>query len=247
MKIAVVGAKGRVGKAVVAVAKERGHDVWEIDKRFRQKAGCECDADGREKSHKEKSTSGVEMERKICPKENGVDEICEKMGKIDVVIDFSAPDATTFVTELCRKAHASLVSGVTGLNFEQEEALCRLGREVAIVRKNNFAPGAQTLEEICRLIATKHPEWDCDIVETHRRGKADSPSGTAKSVAYEISKIRGGFRAVTVHSLRSGGQFGRHEVVWGAENECVTIIHQAFGVKCFALGAVQEAEKLGKK
>lgn len=167
--------------------------------------------------------------------------------KIDVAIDFSSPSALPFTAEFCKTHRCGLVYGVTGLSFEQEQLLAELGKTTPIVRQSNFSQGAKLLVEIAEIVARARPDWDCDVVEIHRKGKADSPSGTAKCLAYRLSEARGSFSATEVHALRSGTEFGTHTVIFGGNGESLTITHRAESVEIFARGALEEAEKLAKK
>lgn len=164
--------------------------------------------------------------------------------KVDVAIDFSATSALPQTVEFCKLHNCDLVYGVTGLNFEQEQMLATLGKSVTVIRRANFSEGAKLLEKIAIIAARELKNWDCDVVEVHRRGKQDSPSGTAKNLVYELSNARGSFSATTATSIRSGTEFGTHAVIFGGEGESLTITHRAQSVEVFAKGALDEAEKL---
>ena len=159
---------------------------------------------------------------------------------VDVVIDFSTPEATESVCDFCCKHHCPLVSGVTGRNKEQKEILEETGRSVTVKESANFSVGMQQMYALCQTLAKLG--WDTEIVETHRKGKLDSPSGTAKQLACEITQ--NGTRKVTIHSLRAGSNFGTHEVIFATEGESLTLTHRAENVQIFALGAIKCAEEL---
>ena len=165
--------------------------------------------------------------------------------KIDVVIDFSTAMATMDVCEFCKQHHCALVSGVTGRNEEQQALIDQLSKQLPVVCKSNFSQGVDMLHRICEIVARQLHDWDCEIVEIHRRGKLDAPSGTAKSLAATVARQKS-FKHVTTHALRCGSNFGRHEVVFATNGESLTLTHQAENVDIFALGAIIEAEKLTK-
>jgi len=164
--------------------------------------------------------------------------------EIDAAIDFSAPEATEKVCGFCIEHGCPLVTGVTGRNASQDKLIDELKNHVTVIAENNFSKGIETLISLCRIAASQLKNWDAEIVETHRKGKADSPSGTAKSIAASIVETKGSFSAASVHSLRCGTNFGRHAVVFGGRGESLTLTHQAENVEIFALGAIEEAEKL---
>ena len=223
MVIAVFGAKGRVGARVSALAKERGHTVWELDKKTGARRN-EKEFVSDEKIHKNEKSETIN--------EN-----------VDVVIDFSVAEATKEVCEFCKAHRCPLVTGTTGRTPEQQTMIEDLKKVVKVTEKANFSKGYQLMEKICQLLAPLN--WDCDVVETHRKGKADCPSGTAKQLYKKL--LMGGTRTVCVHSLRSGSNFGRHEIVFGTNGESITIVHQAENVDIFARGALEEAEAMTMK
>lgn len=203
MKIAVFGAKGRVGSAVVRLAK--GHDVWQIDKDYEQN-----------------------------PLQN-----------VDVVIDFSLPSATKQVVDFCQAHRCPLVTGVTSRSQSDLQLVDQLSKQVTVVAQDNFSQGIALLTEICQHVAQKC-NWACEIVETHHQNKKDSPSGTAKMIASKVAKTGGEFCTVTIHSLRLGSNFGRHEIVFATQGESLTITHQAENVDIFAKGALKTALEVAK-
>ena len=234
MNIAVYGANGRVGSKVVEIAMQRGHTVTPID------------IENNKLSKKNQLTdipvykpSPMEYECCVCVAEES------KVNKIDVVIDFSTAAATQDVCNFCRLHNCALISGVTGRNEEQQQLIDCLSNELPVVCKSNFSVGVNMLHRLCEIVARELTDWDCEIVEIHRKGKLDSPSGTAKSLASTIAQQKN-FKRVTTHALRCGSNFGKHEIVFATNGESLTLTHQAENVEIFALGSVLECEKLLK-
>ncbi len=165
--------------------------------------------------------------------------------KIDAAIDFATAEATDEVVEFCKQKKCPLVLGTTGLNEAQQRKVDELKQSVAVIQKANFAEGIDMLYKLCELVS-KQLHWDCAVVETHRKGKKDAPSGTAKTLAAVIAENLGSFKSVETHSLRIGSNFGKHEVTFAANGESLTITHQAENVDIFALGAIKEAERIAE-
>lgn len=136
-----------------------------------------------------------------------------KEEQADVVIDFSLPQATEEVCRYCLLHRCPLVSGVTGRTPQQQKLIDDLSESVPVQAKSNFSRGIAAMRQVCRLLASLN--WDCEIVETHRKGKQDAPSGTAKTLGCDV--MRNGTRKVTFHSLRCGSNLGRHEVVFATQ------------------------------
>lgn len=188
---------------------------------------------------KQRGYAVLEIDVKNKTRDNCADNLCVEE-KVDVTIDFSVAAATREVCEFCKAHRCILVTGTTGRSAEEMQCLEELKKHVRVCEKANFSKGFELTEKICKILAPLN--WDCDVVETHRKGKADRPSGTAKQLYQAL--LMGGTRTVCVHSLRNGSNFGRHEIVFGTNGESITIVHQAENVDIFARGALDEAEKL---
>lgn len=166
-----------------------------------------------------------------------------ELANADVAINFATAEAICEVVAFCIQKNCPLINGTTGLDEKQQELLDDLSKRVAVVNKANFAIGVEMLFKLCEIVA-RELDWDCAIVETHRKNKKDAPSGTAKKLGALIAKNLGSFRSVETHALRLGSNFGRHEVTFAGEGESLTITHQAENADVFALGAVKEAERV---
>ena len=233
MNVAVFGANGRVGSKVVEIATKRGHKVIPIDiksDKFNDKTVL---------------AATFAEQRSISVMTTKVEALADvkKVEKIDVVIDFSTAAATQDVCDFCAKHHCALVSGVTGRNEQQQQLIDDLSGQLPVVCKANFSQGVDMLHRICEIVARELPDWDCEIVEIHRKGKLDAPSGTAKSLAATVAQQKS-FKRVTTHALRVGSNFGKHEVIFATNGESLTLTHQAENVDIFALGAIIQAESL---
>ncbi len=161
---------------------------------------------------------------------------------VDAVIDFSVPSATRQVCDFCKRHHCALVSGVTGHSEDEQSLLRDLQKTNNVCLSSNFSQGMHTMEQLCKMCAALG--WDCAITETHRKGKIDAPSGTAKKLASIIAQ--NGTPLVETHSLRLGDTVGTHQIAFVGACESICITHTVQNVRCFALGAVKTAEKLTK-
>jgi 4-hydroxy-tetrahydrodipicolinate reductase len=109
------------------------------------------------------------------------------------------------------------------------------------------------------------PEWDIEIVEMHHRHKVDAPSGTALLLGEAAAQGRGvalgdvadrgrdgitGERregAIGFASLRGGSVAGDHQVILASEGERIELGHRAENRAIFARGAVKAALWLAGK
>jgi len=180
----------------------------------------------------------------------------------DVVIDASAPHVTAAIaTRLAEAGGKGLVTGVTGLSQDQQASIEAAASAIAVLQASNFSLGVAVLErlvaEAARALADT--EFDLEISETHHRGKADSPSGTALSLGRAAAKARGadlddvaaferprtGARRpvgeIGFSAVRGGGVVGEHEARFLSRFEELSVSHRAFDRQIFARGAVEAA------
>jgi len=177
----------------------------------------------------------------------------------DVVVEFSSPAACREAARSCAGVGAALVSGTTGLSADDEAAVREAAGRVAVLRASNFSLGVLVLRRAVRAALAAAPRgWDVEIVERHHRGKVDSPSGTALTLAGDAAGERGwgpevvragrsgrtGARPVAeigVSSVRGGSWIGDHEVLLAGEGEWLELRHVASDRGAFARGALAAA------
>ena len=232
-RIVLLGAAGRMGRAVREAAAVRGLTVKACVDRAENPAG----------------TPGVWR-----------NDLAGAVERGDVVVEFSTPAACREAAQVCSAAGAALVSGTTGLSAEEEAAVKSAAGRVAVVRAANFSLGVAILRRaLAAAIAAVPKSWDVEIVERHHRNKVDSPSGTALLLATDVTRGRGfgdgsvksgrtgktGVRPqeeVGVASVRGGGWIGDHEVLLAGESEWLELRHVASERTAFAYGALTAAE-----
>src|SRR6266540_5427461 len=99
--------------------------------------------------------------------------------KVEVVVDFSVPEATLAAARLLLPAGVHVVSGTTGLPAASIEELASLADEAGagnLVWAPNFALGAVLAQRFAAIAARYYQA--AEVIELHHPGKADAPSGT---------------------------------------------------------------------
>ncbi|MFN7702359.1 MAG: 4-hydroxy-tetrahydrodipicolinate reductase [Deltaproteobacteria bacterium] len=176
-----------------------------------------------------------------------------------VVIDFSASEATEALASQAAARGLALVVGTTGLEPRAHDALALAARTVPVVVAANTSVGVTVLCHLAEL-ATKllGSGFDAEIVEMHHNKKLDAPSGTALRLADAVLSARGLDRSalrtgregkpgartrdeVGVLALRGGDVIGDHTLVLAGEGERVELTHKATDRTLFARGAVRAA------
>ena len=182
-------------------------------------------------------------------------------GAADVIIDFTVPEATLAHAEHSVLNEKSMVIGTTGFAPEQREKLLRLLERIPSVFAPNMSVGVNVLFEISRQVASHLGDgYDAEIFETHHRGKADSPSGTAIALGEAVAAGLGSELAdvaryerhgrigarekgeIGIQTLRGGDVVGDHTVMFLGDGERVELTHKATSRDNFSAGALRAAK-----
>lgn len=170
------------------------------------------------------------------------DSIAPAIESCEVVIDFSAADATEAVCRACAKYTKPLVLGTTGQTAAQRDYVTTAAHHIPIVFAANFSVGVNVLFALTRRAAELlGNDFDLDVVEMHHRTKKDAPSGTAKRLLEILQEVCAGDRAIAAQSVRAGDIVGEHTVIFAGAGERLEVTHRAASRETFALGALRAA------
>ena len=167
----------------------------------------------------------------------------------EVAIEFTTPQTAK---DNILRAWAQGVPVVCGTTGWDAQALLdedrRLHTKPMLIWKSNFSVGVNITFELNKLLATlmaNQPQYTVGIKEIHHIHKLDAPSGTAKTLAEQISV--NSQRPITnsqIESVREGEVPGTHIVTWDSPEDTIVLTHIAKGRRGFALGAVLAAEEI---
>lgn len=191
------------------------------------------------------------------------DSLDEVIGKSDVVIEFSSPEASAQHAKSAAKNKKPLILGTTGLGPAHEAAVHEASMVIPIVYTPNMSIGVNVMWKLIETAAKSLSERYCvDVLETHHIMKTDKPSGTAKKMIelvlksqegvqdgsqgvtyYEeaLAKRRDGDKSIRVCSIREDEVVGDHEIKFKGNNETLIIGHRAASRDVFARGAITAA------
>jgi 4-hydroxy-tetrahydrodipicolinate reductase len=238
-KVAVLGANGRMGRAVVRLAREAGMTVV---------AALGKGDEGRDAGE----LAGIGP---IGVRVGGDPSALATVGA-DVVIDFSAPAALREALAACEAGKVALVSGTTGLDAKTEVALDAAAAKVPVLWEPNMSVGVHVLASLVEAaVRALGPTYDVEVAEVHHRAKVDAPSGTALRLAEVVKGARGGRYVhgregrpgprtedeIGMHALRGGDVIGDHTVFLFGDGERLELTHRASSRDLFARGAVRAA------
>ncbi|MFB6069497.1 MAG: 4-hydroxy-tetrahydrodipicolinate reductase [Halanaeroarchaeum sp.] len=234
MRAAVTGATGRMGRTVISVLDDR-----DVDVAF---AVSRSPGDGPIAGH------DVEERSRFADLLSARDP--------DVVIDFTAPDASVEYVGAAAEAGVPVVVGTTGFDDDHRASLAAAGERIPVLLGANFARGVQALIGAVEEAVASLPAYDVELTETHHDGKRDAPSGTATVILDRIDDARGrdhdrvhgrdGIAPRTtdeigVHARRAGDVTGEHEVLLAGNHESLSLTHRAGSRDVFAEGAIDAA------
>lgn len=161
---------------------------------------------------------------------------------VDIVIDFTLPEAFDQTLNWCVDNSVALVSGTTGLSKSQLDRLKDVSQKVAILWAPNMSLGVAIVNEILKTFKSL-PDFDYQVEEFHHNKKKDKPSGTALLLQKTLEETLGRELPEAL-SGRGGGIFGIHKVWAMSDEEVITVEHTALNRSVFARGAVQAAQWL---
>jgi 4-hydroxy-tetrahydrodipicolinate reductase len=170
------------------------------------------------------------------------DAIAPAMKSADVTIDFSHADAVDEVCGAAIQARQPLVIGTTGHSAAQRELIEKTARELPIVFASNFSVGVNALFALTGKAAEILRDFDVEIIETHHKMKKDAPSGTAKTLAEVLKRVRKIDKQAPIRSVREGDVVGEHTVIFTGPGERLELTHRAATREIFARGALRAAE-----
>jgi 4-hydroxy-tetrahydrodipicolinate reductase len=251
-RIAVCGAAGRMGKAILETCNET--DEVKVTAAIEHPHSSKLGHDSGEIAGIEKNTIPI------------VANISSILDEFDVLIDFTMPEATINNLEYCRNAGKAMVIGTTGLSDEQKAEIQSARNNIGIVFAPNMSIGVNLCFKLTELAAEVMGEYaDIEIIEAHHRMKKDAPSGTAVHLGeivantlgrdlkdcaiYGRQGITGEREAKTIgfETIRAGDIVGEHTVMFATAGERIEITHKASSRQNFATGAVRAARWLTGK
>lgn len=237
MKIGIQGASGRTGSLIAQYISKSGD--LKLVGAFVAPDAAELGAELRETSLRYETLN------------------VKSLSSLDVLIDVSSPEGLAASAALLHDLPKPLLAMTTGFPEEVRASLERLSKRVPICIASNTSVGIATLLSVLPMVKDALGEdYDIEISEIHHGGKKDAPSGTAlsllRAVGSEESLVsdrtrRKGARPkgeIGVHSLRGGGVFGTHSVLFLGEDEVIEIKHEALSRGAFAKGALTLVRRL---
>ena len=252
INVIVAGAAGRMGSRLIALIKES--TALTLAGALEGKGHSALAADAGEAAGVGKM--GVPV----------TDDLPALLKRGEVVIDFSAPEATLAHLRAVAQQKRAMVIGTTGFNAVQLEELNSLARQVPCVCSPNMSVGVNLIYKVIGEMArTLGEEYDIEVIEAHHRLKKDAPSGTALKIAEVLAQAvnrdldqvgvyaRKGLvgerkkQEIGIQTIRAGDIVGDHTVLFGGMGERIEVTHRASNRDTFARGALRAARWVVKQ
>ncbi len=188
------------------------------------------------------------------------DSVAQALEQADAVIDFTAPQSSVELAGQAAAMGVAHIIGTTGFTEDDLQAIARAAERGVIVRAGNMSLGVNLLVQLTAQVSRAlGMDYDIEIMESHHRHKVDAPSGTALMLGEAAADGRGqrladvaergrdgitGPRqagAIGFHALRGGDVIGEHDVIFAGMGERITLRHVASDRRVFARGALRAA------
>ncbi len=193
-----------------------------------------------------------------------VDDLQSVIDDIDVLIDFTQPEATLANLAICRAVGKRMVIGTTGFSEDEKQAIAETAKDIAVIFAPNMSVGVNLCFKLLDIAARIMGDTvDIEVIEAHHRHKLDAPSGTALRMGEVVAEALGrdlkdcavygregrsaeerDRKTIGFETIRAGDIVGEHTVMFADIGERVEITHKASSRMTFANGAVRGASWL---
>ena len=253
IRLAIAGAAGRMGRALVEVC-----DQTKVDVRLTVATVLGDDP-----------SVGIDSGLLASGVANGVIIVADlalHSDDFDVLIDFTQPSATMKHLEICEAFQKAIVIGTTGLNEDERDRVRSSSGQIPVILSPNMSIGVNLcfdlLEKAAKVLGN---DFDVEIFEAHHRRKKDAPSGTALEMGNIVAETLGrNLDEVAVYgregvneprdsstigfaTVRAGDIVGDHTVLFAGDGERIELTHKASSRTTFSKGATKAAKYINNQ
>lgn len=192
-------------------------------------------------------------------------ETALRAANFDVLVEYTKPNmAKTNILSALKKGK-NVVVGTSGLTENDYDEIEKVANEnnTSVLAVGNFAITVVLLQKFSEMAAKYIPNFE--IIDYTHEDKIDAPSGTARELAYRLSKVRKPNKFVTedeligdkssrvanlnnvqVHSVRLPGHVISIETIFGLADEKLSIRHDSgASAEPYVKGGLLAIEKIG--
>jgi len=165
-------------------------------------------------------------------KQAGGNDSFFKNNPVDIIVDFANSNAVNYY-EKAAQLGIKIISAISNYEEQDLKKLLSLGSSTTVLYSPNITLGINFLLIASQVLQEIAPHADIEIVEEHFREKQDI-SGTAKKLASLLNLDE----KKHVNSIRVGGIVGKHEIIFGLQNQTIRLAHDSISRAAFGQGAV---------
>ena len=184
-------------------------------------------------------------------------------GTVDVVIDYTHPDAVKGHVQEAIAAGCCVVIGTSGLadpDYTEIDAWAK-AKSVGVFAAGNFSVTAALLQHFATIAARQMSHWE--ILDYAGDSKPDAPSGTARELAFQLAQVttprwkvsvadtkgikeaRGAtLNGSQMHSVRVPGYYSAVQAVFGDVGERIELRHESTSHTPYVTGTLLAARKV---
>ncbi|MBS1170791.1 MAG: dapB [Burkholderiaceae bacterium] len=251
MKIAVVGASGRMGRMLIEAIVNADDAVLTGAVDLPSSPNIGADA-----SQFLGKPCGVRIES----------DLARGLAGAEYLIDFTRPEGTLKHLEYCAAHGIKVIVGTTGFDDAGKMAIAEAAKKTAVVFAPNMSVGVNVTMKLLEMAAKSFATgYDIEIIEAHHRHKIDAPSGTALKMGEVIADALGrdlkecavyaregvtGERdpsSIGFATIRGGDIVGDHTVLFAGIGERIEISHKSSSRVSYAMGSLRAARFLADK
>lgn len=190
-----------------------------------------------------------------------VDNIEEAFSNAEGILDFSQPQASLLYANYAAQRKLVHIIGTTGFSKTDEEKIRDFAKHTTIVKSGNMSLGVNLLASLVKKAAKalEANDFDIEIYEMHHANKVDAPSGTSLLLGQAAAEgrnvmlknvyvnERNGYTGTREKGTigfacsRGGTVVGDHSVIFAGSNERIILSHTAQERSLFAHGALKAA------
>ncbi len=164
----------------------------------------------------------------------------------DVFVEFTKPEAAKSNILAALEQGAHVVVGTSGLSQDDYEEIdmCAQAAKRGVLAVGNFALTVVLLQKFAEIAARYIPQWE--IIDYADSKKVDAPSGTARELAYRLSRVRESqldvpleemhgpaesrgvrLQGSQIHSIRLPGYVISVDAIFGMPDQLLILRHES--------------------
>ena len=206
VRVAIVGAGGRMGRQLIQAAQEQ--DGIQLGAAIEREGSSLIGTDAGE-------LAGIgQIGVKV------VGHLDSVVNDFDVLIDFTRPEGTLQYLVFCQSHQKGMVIGTTGFDEQGKLAIAEAAKSIPIVFAANFSIGVNLVLKLLEKAAKVMGDYtDIEIIEAHHRHKVDAlrrPRWPSAISARNARSVRS--RLSSSASRRASGAGGRSQASKAARN-----------------------------